>query len=445
MKRWIVRLLWLAAWCGWVWLGFGLHRELPREWTPVVKLDDDEHDYTLGIVGSDAVVTQRKQGLRGATYKVWRVEDGSLVRTVEGPAHQERGLLRHGLSVGLHPQTGGDNLQRSPFQCLDLLTGEWTPLGSAFMEVLAVHHDRPWIALKEESDEGRTAGLRVFDAERKEFLWTKSFADSKARWIERADEGWFRDDVLDVLWGRKSPPERGSGWSFRMERWNVATQKLESTTPIEGKRPWIHGDGAGAKDRIVMRRGKNGEALNVVDSRTLETKFAVIDNYDGASQWHTLDKGIGPAVLDEEARRLLTPVGVLWNVRTGLSLWRRDPKFEAVLRRELPDGRFAVLEDWKVWCERFGVTTERTTVAVRSMETGGVDFRVWDFPFGEECVSDDWTLAVDQDGTIHRTPPPHNWRLLAICQSVVAAPMILLWVFLRWKKWRAARRQPAVT
>lgn len=194
-----------------------------------------------------------------------------------------------------------------------------------------------------------------------------------------------------------------------------------------------------------MRSGSNGETVNVVEAHTLETKFSVKDDYDGKTEWHILDKGHGPAVLDEGARRLLTPAGVLWNVRTGQRLWRRDPKFEAVLRRDLPDGRFAVLEDWKVWCERFGVTTEWTTVAVRSMDSGGVDFRVWDFPFGEECVSDDWTLAVDRDGAIHRTPPPHNWRLLAICQSVVAAPMILLWVALQWRRWRAARRQPSRT
>jgi hypothetical protein len=436
MKRWIVRVLWLVAWCGWVWLGVGLHRELPREWgTPVVQLDVDEDDQTLGIVGSDAVVTQRKHGLRGATYKTWRVDDGSLVRTVEGPAHQESDLLRFGLSAGLHPQAGGDNLQRKPVQCLDLLTGEWTPLGSAFMEVLAVHRDRPWIALKEESDEGRTASVRVFDAERREFPWTTSIGAPSAGGAEHAVDAWFRDDVLEILWGRKAPPEKGSGRSFRIERWNVPEQKLLSTTPIEGRRPWIHENGS--KDRFVMRSGNNGETVNVVDAQNLKTKFSAKDDYGRRSEWHTLDQGHGPAVLDEDARRLLTPVGVLWNVRSGQRLWRRDPKFEAVLRRELPDGRFSVLEDWKVWCERFGVTTEWTTVAVRSMETGGVDFRVWDWPFGPECVSDDWTLAVDVMGEIHHMPPPPNWRLLTICQSVVAAPFILLWIALRWRRRRS--------
>src|SRR5262245_2431773 len=31
MKRWLPRSLWLAAWSFWLWLGFGLHRELPRQ------------------------------------------------------------------------------------------------------------------------------------------------------------------------------------------------------------------------------------------------------------------------------------------------------------------------------------------------------------------------------------------------------------------------------
>ena len=35
MKR-LTRFLWLAAWSSWLWLGFGLYRELPRETGPVV-------------------------------------------------------------------------------------------------------------------------------------------------------------------------------------------------------------------------------------------------------------------------------------------------------------------------------------------------------------------------------------------------------------------------
>ena len=34
--KWFKRGLWLAAWCVWLWLGFGLYRELPRDLGPRV-------------------------------------------------------------------------------------------------------------------------------------------------------------------------------------------------------------------------------------------------------------------------------------------------------------------------------------------------------------------------------------------------------------------------
>ena len=56
MKHWLSRSLWLAAWSFWLWLGFGLYRELPRELGPVVcRLPMNEAESTIGFcsVGSN--------------------------------------------------------------------------------------------------------------------------------------------------------------------------------------------------------------------------------------------------------------------------------------------------------------------------------------------------------------------------------------------------------
>src|SRR5688572_27522565 len=56
----VKRFLWLFAWRVWLWLGFGLYRELPRELGPVVsRIPIGKGHESLGFIGgSDAVANQ---------------------------------------------------------------------------------------------------------------------------------------------------------------------------------------------------------------------------------------------------------------------------------------------------------------------------------------------------------------------------------------------------
>ena len=72
------------------------------------------------------------------------------------------------------------------------------------------------------------------------------------------------------------------------------------------------------------------------------------------------------------------------------------------------------------------------------METGKVLHRYWGFG-GLGCISNDGRLAVDTDGTVYEMPLRVNWPLLAACQTVLASPLILLWLGLGWRR-RLARR-----
>src|SRR5262245_1890612 len=85
---WFKRILWLAAWCVWLWLGFGLHRELPRDLGPAVsKLKVTGTQYPLGFL---------PDGRRFATNTwptlndpksvfVWDVTNGNHLETIPTP------------------------------------------------------------------------------------------------------------------------------------------------------------------------------------------------------------------------------------------------------------------------------------------------------------------------------------------------------------------------
>src|SRR6185295_4893402 len=77
------RFLWLAAWGVWLWLGFGLYRELPRELGPRVRKLWIEGEYTpIGFVADTnnlAILTPPK-GSRGfSNVLVVQAETGAFV------------------------------------------------------------------------------------------------------------------------------------------------------------------------------------------------------------------------------------------------------------------------------------------------------------------------------------------------------------------------------
>src|SRR5215216_5328261 len=89
------RFLWLAAWSVWVWLGFGLYRELPRDLGPVVyrlPLRDRERAIRFLPDGRSVMtidLTARDLGRWSPTkFRVVDLQTGKPVRSVDGPTVQ---------------------------------------------------------------------------------------------------------------------------------------------------------------------------------------------------------------------------------------------------------------------------------------------------------------------------------------------------------------------
>jgi len=53
--------------------------------------------------------------------------------------------------------------------------------------------------------------------------------------------------------------------------------------------------------------------------------------------------------------------------------------------------------------------------------------------------------SVDDEGEVRRLPPLPNWPMLAFCQSVLAIPLIFLWLALLWRRKRRDRRLAGAT
>jgi hypothetical protein len=50
-------------------------------------------------------------------------------------------------------------------------------------------------------------------------------------------------------------------------------------------------------------------------------------------------------------------------------------------------------------------------------------------------------LVADLRGVVYRYPTV-NWPLLALCQTILALPLVLLWAMLRWRRMRMASAMP---
>src|SRR5262249_9714102 len=87
MRRWLPRTRWLLAWSFWVWLGFGLARELPRRLGPALAtLPKGGGITTVGFIGdTNRVVLLDSTTNAATTVSEYDAESGNQIFSVSGP------------------------------------------------------------------------------------------------------------------------------------------------------------------------------------------------------------------------------------------------------------------------------------------------------------------------------------------------------------------------
>src|SRR5262249_51644605 len=156
--RWICRGLWIAAWTFWVWLGFGLYRELPRDLGPVVyeprfepgeQLQGFLRDQPAFMTKVNDTAVFRLHNARTGEIESTMRDDGETPASWEWVAWSWHGLAighqRMKLLQGTTPETMGYRPDggAGDVRVLNLRTGERRSFVGLGM-LLRVHPDYPW-------------------------------------------------------------------------------------------------------------------------------------------------------------------------------------------------------------------------------------------------------------------------------------------------------------
>jgi hypothetical protein len=84
MKR-LTPFIWIIAWCVWLWLGFGLYRELPRDLGPVVcnlKLSQGERVTGFDAERPEVIVAKKDYSAKTLTLSAFDPHTGERIREI---------------------------------------------------------------------------------------------------------------------------------------------------------------------------------------------------------------------------------------------------------------------------------------------------------------------------------------------------------------------------
>jgi hypothetical protein len=438
------RFLWLAAWSVWLWLGVGLHRELPRSPGPILQHLSPPADWYPLPRGSGLVVGRKQQN---GDVLVWEALTGRLVHTIPCADRQATVSSQHGVLVAsLEGESG------KTYSALDFRSGSWTNLNVPAGRIFHIHPDEPWAAVS--IDQGNSRHIVVVDLHS-----GAQVADWKAPTppIDDPPEhvfAWYflgGREVAIVLESGRAGSE-AAGRRKRLERWTLNGGRL-SSVPLEPLFEEFARDPA--HGRMIATRELEGEfSYHVLD---LLSGRSIFDG-DLAGEVPLGKLSPSPPQLSASGRRLLTRRGELWNIDDARLIWSPQDSYESLATHVSSNTAFQVLEEWDKLAKRWPVlrslwSRQTMTMAVRDFETGALRYRAW-LPFMSLAFKSDeqrFGLAMLENepgtnsysfGTVDH-PPRVNWLLLALCQTILALPILLLWSLLWYRRRRAARRQPA--
>jgi len=427
--KWIKRFCWLAAWGVWLWLGFGHYRELPRDVGAVVcKLPFEPGvEHVIGFMkGDDLLLSESIRLAYGGNrdFNIWEIKNCRKHQTLTGPTMWAPGKtsVYHGVAVG--EARGDDETPPTSMRSLDLRTGEWKKLGPSTWGLLGIHPTRPWAAFSVRGDRPKFL-LVDFRTGERIFEWTGSSESGRRCFLTECQ---FLDDPDEFLLSASDPQSvliHISRTRGELARMTVDRSRFSATGPMRNGRVALLG-AVGVEGIVEVVEFPSGRTLFSSASLPGDVKAATKDDWNS------------PAKLSQSGRGLFTWGSKLWSVDDGRLLWQPS-SINVGSTRDPPPDFFVVVENWTRLIGRFGFSWNWTTTAVRDMENGDVLYRYWGFE-NLHCVSGDGRFAVDSDGTVYQMPLRVNWWLLAICQAVLASPLVLLWLGLRWRRRRIARR-----
>jgi len=447
--RWVRRGLWVATWCAWAWCGFGLFRELPRDLAPpITHLSIEDEELPLGFISSsDEFLTFREGDNHTLPWKIVRhnARTGSTLSIIDGPMMDQpwsRATISQ--SKKLMVVRAKFRPDRTPssdsgeLAVLDLKTGAWTDLPKEARDLAAIHPRRPWLLF--EGTGPAEAAAAVYDLDAKKFLARRPPSADVRPYFATP---YFVADLFAVPVGRSDE----SGTSDQVELWSVTEgRRLKTCVGVPGKPPVYSGTHERAVWRVMWpedaRLLKFNWGSRVYDFDRSRLVFDTVPAGQSVMTDSSMDTGGGRGlVLSGDGRSALelndeARISRLWEIDTGRLLWASGDSEK--YSRALNDEEFETEETWSLgmgewrWARRVNV--------VRRLTDGNIKFRCWT-PLGSLYNNGPvGRLRVDwETHNVYDLSPLINYPLLALCQAILALPLVLLWAALRWRRKRRMR------
>jgi hypothetical protein len=427
MKR-FRRTLWLAALGVWVWLGVGLHRELPRKLDVVCKLRLETSDSPMGFVKeSNQFAVKRRSTISEPAILVFDASSGELLRSSTARRAVEFASapdFEHGcesLFVNSVP-TSDTGTELKEF---NLTTGVWRTICNDRLMFLAMDHRRR-IAVGCEPNEA-VKKVTFLDLETGRTLLVRTIPTG---WAYIASASVVEDLGLAVLPMAIWPKGQSRADAIKLEVYRLGPPVvLASTIDIAGHYELA---AATASGLLALLCDPYESTIDVYDLKSQQWVFrGPADAAERPTPKHA-HNGWG---LSPSGRCVANGWGV-WELQTGRRLWRASPH---EFGSPWPDGRIYVYEVWSEYWKSLFPNRRFETAAWRNMDTGELEHRVRIPSSSVPCFRNaDRSLGVSGDGHVYHLPPRVDWPLLALCQVVLATPLVALRATRRRRSERSA-------
>jgi len=380
--KWVKRVLWAAAWGVWVWLGIGLHRELPRAPAPcIAKLSFSSPERSLGFTDGDYLLATLRWAANDAggetRCSVWNVDDQRRLHDLDWPFHWSRELVApgHGVFIGNRRGTGP---KQGALTLYDLRTGEWRRIGPEYWHVEAIHSTLPLAAIDERPDDDNAERVLVLDFRTGQRIleWTNPPAPEGRVYIQECQflDG---DELLITAFNFFGVNSIHTRWQIHrvslsrgeLTKLYFVKERCAIKLPMQGGR---------LLSRILRGNEYVIEVLEFPSGRIVFSSAGapVSDLTESKNEWDSR------AVLSASGRRIMTSEGTLWDVDAGRRIWRKS-RTDVGIEAHQSAGVFSVDEDWQPLLDLVGIkgTSLPATTAIRDLETGALCYRHWGTDF----------------------------------------------------------------
>jgi hypothetical protein len=440
--RWLWRGCWLTAWGVWIWLGVGLHRELPRELgSPIATLPREPKSQFVGFVNDTNrfAVLRRAEPVK-STIEIFNAEDGSLATTILGPGHDDYlwpcyYLERHGVMLAKeHGELG--KAWATGLHVLDLETGRWRRVTESRIHSGSAHLHMPWVVLVEGDGSAGPRRIVVVDWKTCE----RKVVQDLPRGCSTNGHVFFLSDSDRVV----VPLRRTSGWPFEQTDEFVEVWRLTPTPTLDARIepfPAIQFESV-AGGRVAFASPNGTPAVDVYDFDEQRFVFSNPPRDQRAPPARGTWWDFGP-MLSASGRYVHggNPQA-LWEVDSGTPVWQSGD----LTLVEPSTNSLLCFERWDVHWRSWLPSLQYRTILVRDMDTGRTIVRT--APSKVTIQPRFWnaarTLAVGNDGGVYRLPLEVDWRLWIIGQTLLATPLIFFWTALWLWRRRMRRIQAAI-